>query len=655
MRTSDSIQMKRGASKRRLLSIFLAAAAIVTVAGAAGAMDFYWDNTSGDFDWFNPDNWYPQWEPFPHDYVVVANDPIIANAPITIDGYGRIEVLDVGFAFDSLIVGEEGEGSSFFRVPDSSENLMIRMLTLGRFAGSWGAAEFEWEGGESTLTIPDGMIIGASGEGVVTMPSMIPTEIGGCVLGLFHQSKGSLLVDRAIPYANLTFVCRGDLTVGACGQGTLEIGRWATLQSQTAMIGFGSTGEDAEGLVILDDATWDIDGLLVVGYSGVGRIEGGGTLTCDGAIIGGRYDVMAPGEGHVELDTHWTNSGDLYVGEAGRGSVVVQSSHVTSADVYLGFAEADEQAGYPAGEGTVTASGTWECRNMFVGGWGKGDFNFTGGELVVDGRLYIGWQPGSEGVVTVTNSTLTVNDLFIGGDEFNGLRRDGRLRVLGQDATVVVTGELQLGACGEWFSSSGSRYDLLGASLTNKSTNPEGSDLAGATVRFSIESGQTATFEAASADDGAVLETLEGRFAIGRLLIESEAGGSVRLVDESDNTPETEGADAVYVHSLQLAEGSTLDLNGLNLYYVSLQDYGGSIIGDGHIGQIDIVIEEPEPTIGPGDINRDGKVDLDDFVILKNNFGRTPDVVWTDGDLNGDGRIDLADFLVLKENFMMGR
>jgi hypothetical protein len=51
----------------------------------------------------------------------------------------------------------------------------------------------------------------------------------------------------------------------------------------------------------------------------------------------------------------------------------------------------------------------------------------------------------------------------------------------------------------------------------------------------------------------------------------------------------------------------------------------------------------------PGDANADGRVDLDDFGLLKANFGGTGLAI--PGDLNFDGEIDLSDFGLLKANF----
>jgi len=56
-------------------------------------------------------------------------------------------------------------------------------------------------------------------------------------------------------------------------------------------------------------------------------------------------------------------------------------------------------------------------------------------------------------------------------------------------------------------------------------------------------------------------------------------------------------------------------------------------------------------TCNPGDADGDGDVDLDDFVILKNNFGTATGATCAQGDFDGDGDVDLDDFVLLKNNF----
>jgi hypothetical protein len=53
----------------------------------------------------------------------------------------------------------------------------------------------------------------------------------------------------------------------------------------------------------------------------------------------------------------------------------------------------------------------------------------------------------------------------------------------------------------------------------------------------------------------------------------------------------------------------------------------------------------------PGDADADGDVDLDDFVLLKNNFGTTTGATCAMGDFDADGDVDLDDFVLLKNNF----
>jgi hypothetical protein len=56
------------------------------------------------------------------------------------------------------------------------------------------------------------------------------------------------------------------------------------------------------------------------------------------------------------------------------------------------------------------------------------------------------------------------------------------------------------------------------------------------------------------------------------------------------------------------------------------------------------------PPLFPGDANRDGRVNLSDFTILKANFGKSP-AIWDDADFDADSKVNLTDFTILKANF----
>ena len=51
----------------------------------------------------------------------------------------------------------------------------------------------------------------------------------------------------------------------------------------------------------------------------------------------------------------------------------------------------------------------------------------------------------------------------------------------------------------------------------------------------------------------------------------------------------------------------------------------------------------------PGDADLDGDVDLEDFIILKQNYNTG--ATWREGDFDGDGDVDMDDFILLKQNF----
>ena len=52
------------------------------------------------------------------------------------------------------------------------------------------------------------------------------------------------------------------------------------------------------------------------------------------------------------------------------------------------------------------------------------------------------------------------------------------------------------------------------------------------------------------------------------------------------------------------------------------------------------------------DANLDGRVDLSDFVLLRNHFGTAAG--WAGGDFTGNGIVDLSDFVILRNNFGFG-
>ena len=98
----------------------------------------------------------------------------------------------------------------------------------------------------------------------------------------------------------------------------------------------------------------------------------------------------------------WTNSGNLYVGFSGTGTLTIQSGGtVTDTFGYIGY--------NPGSSGTVTVAGpnaTWtNTSSLNVGQEGVGRLTIQSGGTVSDGMGSIGSRPGSSGTVTVAGPT----------------------------------------------------------------------------------------------------------------------------------------------------------------------------------------------------------------------------------------------------------
>ena len=65
---------------------------------------------------------------------------------------------------------------------------------------------------------------------------------------------------------------------------------------------------------------------------------------------------------------------------------------------------------------------------------------------------------------------------------------------------------------------------------------------------------------------------------------------------------------------------------------------------------VEIVVEPSSDSEILGDLNDDGLINLEDFLVIANNFGRT-NAIQSQGDLNDDATVDFQDFLVFANAF----
>ncbi len=304
-------------------------------------------------------------------------------------------------------------------------------------------------------------------------------------------------------------------------------------------------------------------------------------------------------------------------------------------------------------------------------------------------------------------------DLLITGDTVN----DGTIRAVNgkvyfegdvvdngtlimDPSLAVVVGDLTVGENGVLVADAGSTYQMMGR-FDNRSMRAAAFDLASATVEFiSPNPGAgPSEVEVAGKDLGAAATAWTHNFAVGTLRVGNETWhGHVRLVDDHDN--QGDGLpEALHVHNLAVAAGSTLETGGLPLYADGAVETGGTLdlatggltipydaatpfneiladvasgcgggswdgegitssdaAADTHRVTALGVIDDGEKVVVDyvwyGDTNLDGIVNSNDYDkidtawMLWTHEGRVPDggFRWAVGDFNYDGTINSNDY-----------
>ena len=83
-------------------------------------------------------------------------------------------------------------------------------------------------------------------------------------------------------------------------------------------------------------------------------------------------------------------------------------------------------------------------------------------------------------------------------------------------------------------------------------------------------------------------------------------------------------------------------------------DYGtaGRIVANG-FSDAHIYGDANAPRL-PGDVNENLTVDINDLVVMKNNWNVSGGKTWADGDFNGDGAVAINDLVMIKGNWNFG-
>jgi hypothetical protein len=303
--------------------------------------------------------------------------------------------------------------------------------------------------------------------------------------------------------------------------------------------------------------------------------------------------------------------------------------------------------GYVSTPGSFSQTGGVNLADeIYVGGTAEGTYELDGGTvnalvrigpyaygqagtLSQTGGMLSGSMVITKGVYSMEGGSTDISALDIGNDPNNC----GRLELLATGHRFTVRGPFKLGRGAALAASPGATLSMTGGSCqwANASTSPselESLNCLGAV--FQGQGGTAAKFEVAGKDLGASPAGYDTNFALGSLQLGGAAGaGAVRLVDESDNQPDWTGAEALYLGTLVLNTGAALECGGLNLYYAN----GGAV-----------------KQFFCGDCNLDGHVGFSEIAVLAGNWNRTG-LCWADGDFTGDGVMDFSDLSILAANW----
>lgn len=249
--------------------------------------------------------------------------------------------------------------------------------------------------------------------------------------------------------------------------------------------------------------------------------------------------------------------------------------------------------------GTVMVEG-----DTIVGSLGVAPAQFlqSGGSHRTVGELRI---EGAESMYELSGGELHVGSLSVGTNVFNV----GGAFSLAAGAEMLVDSLMTLGPLAEVTATPNSQIQLDGGDLEIQGNEAQ---LLAGLENISLlvtDDSVWSTLEAASADLGGVPSAFQNNFAWDDLLIgDGSAAGQLKLIDdyvnqigvnqfgviqlgENQSGENQSGTEAVYVDRLVVTAGSSLDLNGINLYYREA-DIAGQVITSGG-GALYAV---PEPT-----------------------------------------------------------
>ena len=314
---------------------------------------------------------------------------------------------------DDVYFGFYGDGT--LNITDSGLVEVGQRTYVAWWPGSTGAVNFD----NGTLTT-GGLLAAAadlSGTGTINTNGLVSD------VDLLFDATHPLVQTSTLndPGQNITVNLDVDGTApmgaGYDANGSLHIADGMTVQSTEGQLGY-RPGSSGSATVTGPGSTWD-SGALSVGRHGNGTLN----ITAGGAVNSGWYAYVghfSGSTGAVTVDgsgSTWINSGTLYVGDGGDGTLDVTAGGTVSCDI--GYIARHDSTGVVTVDG---AGSTWTmARDLNVGG-GRATLNITNGGQVTNAYAYIEGDATGPSTVLVAGpgSTWTNSGLLYVGNFGDG-------------------------------------------------------------------------------------------------------------------------------------------------------------------------------------------------------------------------------------------
>jgi fibronectin-binding autotransporter adhesin len=225
--------------------------------------------------------------------------------------------------------------------------------------------------------------------------------------GLNKVGEGILTLTGSNSYAGGTWVQSGTLVIGPGGvisHASTDVFVGTQTGSQASLVigsgtvrsfrGWVAAGDGSTGSVTVNGGLWDVDGALMIGATGTGRLMlNSGTIAASLGFVGGNADSSALA---TITGGSWIMSSGLTVGYQSSGTLVQSGGLISNANAHLGSLSSSAL-------GVVTVSGgTWNNASIYVGTTGTGRLDVTSSGVVnASGTVVLGANSGASGTLNI--------------------------------------------------------------------------------------------------------------------------------------------------------------------------------------------------------------------------------------------------------------